>query len=72
MCPIVNAHNCQAPHTMYTISGSKKVVMEDGTEDGTRPGDSAVIPPGHNAWVIEKGPCIAIDFTGAKDYAKKT
>jgi uncharacterized cupin superfamily protein len=41
MCPIVNAHNCQAPHTMYTISGRKKVVMDDGTEDETRPGDSA-------------------------------
>jgi hypothetical protein len=38
----VNAHNCQAPHTMYTISGSKKVVMEDGTEDETRPADSAL------------------------------
>jgi hypothetical protein len=31
-----------------------------------------VIPPGHNAWVIENEPCITIDFTGAKDYAKKT
>jgi hypothetical protein len=46
--------------------------MDDGIENETGPGDRAVIPPGHNAWVIANEPCIAIDFTGAKDYAKKT
>ena len=29
-----------------------------------------IIPPGHNAWVVGDEPCIMIDFTGAKDYAK--
>jgi hypothetical protein len=27
------------------------------------PGDTGVIPPGHNAWVIGNKPVIAIDFT---------
>lgn len=49
-----------------------KVVMDDGTEAETGPGDCAVIPPGHNAWVIGNESCISVDFTGAKDYAKKT
>ena len=30
-----------------------------------------VIPPGHNAWVVGDEPCVSIDFTGLKDYAKK-
>jgi quercetin dioxygenase-like cupin family protein len=47
-----------------------KVIMDDGTEGETGPGDTAIIPPGHNAWVVGTDPCVAIDFTGAKDYAK--
>ena len=31
---------------------------------------TAVIPPGHNAWVVGNEPCIMIDFTGMKDYAR--
>jgi hypothetical protein len=32
--------------------------------------DAAVIPPGHNAWVVGNEPVVAIDFTGLKEYAK--
>jgi hypothetical protein len=32
--------------------------------------DAVIIPPGHNAWVVGNEPCVAIDFTGAKEYAK--
>ena len=56
---------------MYIISGKMKVVMDGGTESENGPVDVAVIPPGHNAWVIGDEPCVSIDFTGAKDYAKK-
>ena len=44
--------------------------MDDGTEEEFGPGDTAVIPPGHNSWVVGNEPCIMIDFTGAMDYAK--
>ena len=70
--PLVKTDSCQAPHTMYVISGRMKVRMDDGTETETGPGDTAVVPPGHNAWVVGNEPCIAIDFTGAKDYAKSS
>jgi uncharacterized cupin superfamily protein len=48
---------------MYIISGKMKVVMDDGTESENGPGDVAVVPPGHNAWVIGDKPCVSIDFT---------
>ena len=67
--PIAKTTSCQAPHTMYIMSGRMKVVMDDGTEIETGPGDTAVVPPGHNAWVVGNEPCVAIDFTGAKGYA---
>ena len=67
--PIAKTSSCQAPHTMYVISGRMKVVMDDGAEDEAGPGDTAVVPPGHNAWVVGNEPCVAIDFTGAKEYA---
>ena len=50
--PIVKTDSCQAPHTQYIISGRIKVVMNDGAEEEFGPGDAAVIPPGHNAWVV--------------------
>ena len=44
--------------------------MDDGEEEEFGPGDAAVIPPGHNAWVVGNEPVVAIDFTGLKEYAK--
>jgi len=69
--PIVKTNSCQVRHTMYIISGRMNVIMDDGTQSENGPGDVAVIPPGHNAWVIGDEPCVSVDFTGAKDYAKK-
>ena len=68
--PIVKTNSCQAPHTMYMVSGRMKVVMDDGREAESGPGDAVIIPPEHNAWVVGNEPCIAIDFTDAKEYAK--
>jgi quercetin dioxygenase-like cupin family protein len=69
--PIVKTNSCEAPHTSVIISWRLKVKMDDGTEAEGGPGDVAVIPPGHNAWVMGDEPCVSVDFTGAKDYAKK-
>ena len=69
--PLVNSNSCQAPHTQYMISGRMKVVMDDGKEEEFGPGDIAVVPPGHNAWVMGNEPVVAVDFTGFADYAKK-
>ena len=69
--PLVGTNSCQAPHTSYIISGRMKVRMDDGIEVEGGPGDTVVIPPGQDAWVIENEPCVMIDFTGAKDYAAR-
>jgi len=69
---MVKTNSCQAPHTQYIVSGRLKVIMDDGSEEEFGSGDTGVIPPGHNAWVIGNEPCVTIDFTGAKEYAKSS
>ena len=69
--PIVKTNSCEAPHTQYMISGRIKVVMDDGSEEEFGPGDTLVVPPGHNAWVVGNESVVGIDFTGLKDYAKE-
>jgi len=69
--PLVNTSSCQIPHTQYVISGRIRVRMDDGTEEEFAPGDTATIPPGHDAWVVGNDRLFGVDFTGAKNYARK-
>lgn len=68
--PIVKTESCQQQHTMYMISGRMRVRMDSGKEQEFGPGDTGIVPPGHDAWVVGNERCVAIDFTGAKTYAK--
>lgn len=69
--PIAGTELCQAPHFGYQVSGTMHIVMADGTEVDMGPGDIAVIPPGHDAWVVGNEPVVLIDWHGASNYAKK-
>ena len=68
--PRVNTKSCELPHTSLIVSGRAKTVMDDGTEVEGGPGDVAVVPPGHNTWVLGDEPCVIIDFTGVEDWVK--
>ncbi len=67
--PLVGTDSCQATHIGYGLSGRIHVVMDDGTEFESGPGEASVIPPGHDAWVIGDEPCVSIDFD-LGDYAR--
>lgn len=69
--PIAQTDSCQAAHMGYFISGRMKVVSDDGEEREYGPGDFAIIPPGHDAWVVGDVPCVFIDWQGFADYAKR-
>lgn len=69
--PTVGTHSCQVAHINYVISGKMMVRMDDGTEKEMSAGEAAVIPPGHDAWVIGNEPCVAIDFAAGDTYGKK-
>jgi len=70
--PIVKTKSCEAPHLQYHVSGTLHVVMDDGAERDCKPGDVALVPPGHDAWVVGNEPVVIVDFQGMVDYAKQS
>ena len=70
--PIVNTKSCEAPHFQYHVSGTIKVLMDDGTEKEFKAGDVSLLPSGHDAWVVGNEPVVVVDFQGMADYAKAT
>lgn len=68
--PVVGTKSCEAPHLAYHVAGRLHVVMDDGSEAEYGPGDVALIPPGHDAWVAGNQPVVTLDITGMGDYAK--
>ena len=69
--PIAKTESCETLHTAYFVSGHMKVKMDDGQETEFGPGDLAVIPPGHDSWVVGNEPCVVVDWQGFEDYAKR-
>jgi hypothetical protein len=70
--PIVNTKSCEAPHFQYHVSGTLRVVMDDGTEKDLKAGDVSFLPSGHDAWVVGNEPVVVVDFQGMVDYAMAT
>jgi mannose-6-phosphate isomerase-like protein (cupin superfamily) len=68
--PIAGTESCEAAHFGYVVSGRMHVVMDNGDELDTGPGDLINIAPGHDGWVVGDEPCVVIDFEGASNYAK--
>ena len=68
--PIVGTDFCRAFHQLFIVSGQLHVLMEDGAELDLRAGDAAVIPSGHDAWVVGDEPAVVVDWYGASNYAK--
>jgi ethanolamine utilization protein EutQ (cupin superfamily) len=68
--PLVKTKSCEAPHLQYIISGRMHIVMDDGSEAEFGPGDLALVPPGHDAWIVGNEPVVAIDIDGMVNYAK--
>lgn len=61
---------CEASHTGYCISGIMHIRMRDGREMDVHAGEAFTLSPGHDAWTIGTEPCVVVDFTGFRDYAK--
>lgn len=68
--PLVKTELCEAPHFQYLVSGVLHIVMSDGTEWDATPGEVALVPSGHDAWVVGNEPVVVVDWNGATDYAK--
>jgi class 3 adenylate cyclase len=71
--PIAGTERCMYHHLGYCVSGQLHIELEDGTTGVISPGEMFELPPGHEAWVEEgTEPWIAVDFRGARSYARPT
>jgi hypothetical protein len=70
--PLVKTKSCEAPHYQYHVSGTLKVVMDDGSQFECKAGDVSLFPTGHDAWVVGNEPVVVVDFQGMVDYAKQS
>jgi hypothetical protein len=68
--PIAGTDLCEAPHMQYQVSGRMHVLMGDGTEFESGPGDVTSLPQGHDAWVVGNEPVVVVDWYGASNYAR--
>jgi class 3 adenylate cyclase len=68
--PIAGGDRCAYHHLGYVLSGRLGVKMDDGSESEIGPDEMYEIPPGHLAWVIGDEAWVAIDFRGARSYAR--
>jgi class 3 adenylate cyclase len=68
--PIAGTDRCMYHHLGYVVSGRLHVTMEDGDETVIGPKEMFEIPPGHDADVVGDEAWIAIDFRGARSYAR--
>lgn len=68
--PIAGTDRCMYHHVGYVLSGRLHVEMPDGTEAIIGPDEIFEIPPGHDADVVGDEAWVAIDFRGARSYAR--
>lgn len=68
--PIVGTERCMNHHLGYVVRGTLHVELADGSEIELGPREMFEIPPGHDAWVVGDEPWEAIDFRGARSYAR--
>lgn len=69
--PLAGTDSCEETHSMYVLSGRLHVRMDNGDEADVEAGVVGVVSAGHDAWVVGDEPFIAIDWTGAGNYAKQ-
>jgi class 3 adenylate cyclase len=67
---IAGTDRCLYHHLGFVISGVLRVRMADGTEADIGPNEMYEIPPDHDAWVIGDESWVAVDFRGARSYAR--
>jgi hypothetical protein len=69
--PTAGTASCQVGHFIYVVAGSLHNRMDSGEEFEIKAGDVAMIPPGHDGWVVGKETTVLLEMAGAAEYAKR-
>jgi hypothetical protein len=68
--PVAGTDSCQVRHVGVVHQGRIHIVHEDGSEGDIGPGETYVIEPGHDAWVVGDEPFVGFEFESAETYAR--
>jgi hypothetical protein len=70
--PIVKTDSCELHHVGVCQSGKLHVAHNDGTETDITPGNTYVVEPGHDAWVVGDEPFVGYEFdaSAARSFGK--
>ncbi len=60
--------SCELPHVALVLSGTLRVVMDDGSQQDFSKNDVMLLPPGHDAWTVGNEPCVFVEFSRGNDY----
>jgi len=60
--------SCELPHVAFVLSGTIRIVMDDGSIEDFSAGDAMLLPPGHDAWTVGDEPCTFVEFSRGNDY----
>jgi hypothetical protein len=60
--------SCELPHVALVLSGTLRVVMDDGSAEDFSKNDVMLLPPGHDAWTVGDEPCVFVEFSRGNDY----
>lgn len=71
MGPVARTEWCEGTHFQYQLSGHLHVRLEDGTEFDLFAGDLAVLPAGHDTWVIGSEPVVIVDWYRASTVPRR-
>ena len=61
-------NSCQLPHVALVLSGTLRVIMDDGSQQDFSRNDVMLLPPGHDAWSVGNEPCVFVEFSRGNDY----
>jgi hypothetical protein len=60
--------SCQLPHVAVVLSGTLRVVMDDGSQQDFSKNDVMFLPPAHDAWSVRNEPCVFVEFSRSNDF----
>jgi class 3 adenylate cyclase len=62
VAPIMGTPSCLIRHVGYSVSGTIRVLMQDGQTLDVGPNSVFEIPPGHDKWVVGDEPWITVEW----------
>lgn len=68
--PVMGTPSCRHHHQGYVLSGAMEIETDAGARRVFREGEALNIPPGHDSRVVGDEPCVSIEFTGVRGWAK--